>query len=34
MKEDRPFLEKPATIIFDKANIASQYHGELMQIAA
>lgn len=34
IKEDRPFLEKLETIIFDKANIASQYHGELMQIAA
>ena len=34
IKEDRPFPEKLETIIFDKANIASQYHGELMQIAA
>ena len=34
MKEDRPFPGKLETIIFDKANIASQYHGELMQIAA
>lgn len=34
MNEDRPFPEKLETIIFDKANIASQYHGELMQIAA
>jgi len=34
IKEDSPFQEKLETIIFDKANIASQYHGELMQIAA
>lgn len=34
IKEKRPFPEKLETIIFDKANIASQYHGELMQIAA
>lgn len=34
IREDRPFPEKLETIIFDKANIASQYHGELMQIAA
>ncbi|MFC1994223.1 TetR/AcrR family transcriptional regulator [Chloroflexota bacterium] len=34
MKEDRPFPEKLETIIFDKANIASQYRGELLQIMA
>jgi len=34
LKGDKPFQEKLETIIFDKANIASQYHGELMQIAA
>jgi AcrR family transcriptional regulator len=34
IEENRPFPEKLETIIFDKANIASQYHGELMQIAA
>ena len=34
IREDRPFPEKLETIIFDKANIASQYHGELMQITA
>lgn len=33
IKEDKPFLEKLETIIFDKSNIASQYHGELMRIA-
>jgi len=34
MKEDRPFPEKLETIVFDKTEIASQYHGELMQTAA
>lgn len=34
IKDDTPFSEKLESIIFDKANIASQYHGELMHIAA
>ncbi len=34
IREDKPFPEKLETIIFDKAKIASEYHGELMQTAA
>lgn len=34
INQDKPFLEKLEAIIFNKANIASQYHGELMQIAS
>ena len=34
MREDKPFPELIETIVFDKTSIASQYHGELMQIAA
>ena len=33
MKQDRPFPEKLETIVFDKTEIASQYHGELLQTA-
>lgn len=31
IRSDRPFLEKLDTIIFDKAEIANKYQGELMQ---
>lgn len=31
IRSDTPFLEKLDTIIFDKANVASQFQGELMQ---
>jgi len=34
IREDKPFPEKLETIVFDKAKIASDYHGELMQAAA
>jgi AcrR family transcriptional regulator len=34
IREDVSFPEKLETIIFDKAKIASDYHGELMQAAA
>jgi AcrR family transcriptional regulator len=34
MKEDRPFPKRLETIIFDKTEIASQFHGELLQVAA
>lgn len=34
IREGKPFPEKLETIVFDKAKIAVDYHGELMQAAA
>lgn len=34
IKGERPFLERLETIVFDKAEIASQYQGELLQSVA
>ena len=33
MKQEKPFPEKLETIVFDKTEIARQYHGELLQTA-
>ena len=33
LKQEKPFPEKLETIVFDKTEIARQYHGELLQTA-